>query len=122
MNGARGGGGSSRGLVLRFALLALVVAIPGVAPLGTGALSGLSGGFRTGGHAFELSLPFVGGVVLVGAVVAVGVGWRPLDLGSSGVETGLPDDSFPFRVCGRDLDRYRAKCPHCATREPVEER
>lgn len=122
MNGARGGGGSSRGLVLRLALLALVVAIPGVAPLGTGALRGISGGFPSGGHAFELSLPLVGGVVIVGAAVAVGVGWRSLGLWSSGVETGLPDDSFPCRVCGRDLERYRAKCPHCATREPVEER
>ena len=114
--------GPSRSLVLRLALLALVVAIPGVAPFGTGALRSVSTGIEPGVPTEFDPLPLLaGGLLVAGGVLVVRSGWHPLG-GSADVETGLPTDAFPCRGCGRDLGRYRAKCPHCETREPVAER
>ncbi|WP_199174701.1 hypothetical protein [Halegenticoccus soli] len=35
---------------------------------------------------------------------------------------GIADSAeteYACRVCGRDLERYRNRCPHCETRDPV---
>ncbi|UPV73157.1 hypothetical protein M0R89_11420 [Halorussus limi] len=123
MNGRRGRGrdGPSEGTVLRLALLAAIVAVPGVQLFGTDALRESAGALRTG-QTSQFAPVLAGGILLVGAALAVRAGWSQLRSDGESVETGVPDETRPCRICGRNLDPYRSRCPHCDTREPVEDR
>jgi hypothetical protein len=120
MNGGRGRDGPSRRTILRLALFGAIVAIPGVELFGTDALRESVIALRTG-QTSQFAPVLAGGVVLVGAVLAIRTGWSQLRSDGAGVETAIPDKTHPCRICGRDLDPYRSRCPHCDTREPIEE-
>lgn len=119
MNAPRGRDGPSDRTIVRLLLFVAIVAIPGAGVLGGDALRESVVAIRTGvtPHA-----PLVaGGVVAVGAVLAVRAGWTSVRSDATDVETGIPDGEFPCRMCGRDLDRHRNRCPHCETRNPIRE-
>ena len=119
--GRRGRDGPSRGTLLRLALLAAIVAVPGVDLLGIDALRESVAALRTG-RTSEFAPILAGGIALVGAALAVRAGWSEFASDGSDVETAIPDEAHPCRMCGRELDRYRSRCPHCDTRDPIEER
>lgn len=121
MRRGRGRDGPSEGTILRLALFAAIVAVPGVELFGTDALRESVVALRTGGTS-QFAPVLAGGVVLVGAVLAIRTGWSQLRSDGASVETAIPDETHPCRICGRDLDPHRSRCPHCDTREPVERR
>jgi hypothetical protein len=121
MNGGRGRDGPSNRTILRLALFGAIVAIPGVELFGTDALRESVFALRTG-QTSEFAPILAGGVLLVGGVLAVRAGWSHVRSDAEDVETAIPDQTRPCRICGRDLDPYRSRCPHCDTREPVQER
>lgn len=65
-------------------------------------------------------LAAVAGLAVVGGVLALRAG--VFDRGdASGDASGdaAPDGEYTCRYCGTDLERYRNRCPHCETRDPV---
>ena len=119
MNAPRGRDGLSDRTILRLLLFVGIVAVPGTGVLGGDALRESVTAIRTGvtPHAPLIA----GGVVAVGAVLAVRAGWVSVRSDATDVETRIPDGEFPCRVCGHDLARYRNRCPHCETRNPLRE-
>ncbi|WP_223302099.1 hypothetical protein [Haladaptatus sp. R4] len=61
----------------------------------------------------------VGAVVLIGGVLAYRAGALPGTSSASETEVHPPDDGYNCRYCGRNLERYRNRCPYCETRDPV---
>ncbi|WP_132057495.1 hypothetical protein [Halorussus amylolyticus] len=119
MSARRGRDGPSDRTIVRVLLFVAIVAVPGTGVFGGDALHESAAAIRTGTTPYA---PLIaGGVVVVGAVLAVRAGWS-LRGGANGVETGIPDEGVTCRVCGRELGRRRNRCPHCETREPINER
>lgn len=121
MNRGRGRDGPSERTILRLVLFGAIVAIPGVELFGTDALRESVVALRAG-QTSQLAPVLAGGVLFVGVALAVRAGWSHVRSDGESVETAIPDETHPCRICGRDLDPYRSRCPHCDTREPVEER
>ncbi|WP_423745723.1 hypothetical protein V5735_07140 (plasmid) [Haladaptatus sp. SPP-AMP-3] len=62
----------------------------------------------------------VGAVVVIGGVLAFRAGVLPgTSSSSSETEVHPPEGGYNCRYCGRNLERYRNRCPYCETRDPV---
>lgn len=62
----------------------------------------------------------VGGIVVIGGVLAYRAGMLPgASSPSSETKAQPPEGGYNCRYCGRNLERYRNRCPYCETRDPV---
>lgn len=59
--------------------------------------------------------------VVIGGILAFRAGILPgaPSSSSSKTQTQPPEGGYNCRYCGRNLERYRNRCPYCETRDPV---
>ncbi|RBI62138.1 hypothetical protein DMJ13_09640 [halophilic archaeon] len=114
----RGNRGPGRGRLFRLLLLFVLLSTGG---------RFLGGG---GGRLLEtpdaLVLPVVGTVglpivfgVAVGVVAVVGALALRAGVFDGRSDEDAPPGDYTCRYCGTNLERYRNRCPHCETRDPV---
>ncbi|WP_327053592.1 hypothetical protein [Halomicrococcus gelatinilyticus] len=109
----RGNRGPGRRRLVRLLLL-LVVLSTGGRFLRGGGLGGTQ--VVPDGVGGPVVVAVVAGLAIVGGVLAFRAGAFDRR-GASG--TSVPDGEYTCRYCGTDLERYRNRCPHCETRDPV---
>jgi hypothetical protein len=109
----RGNRGPGRRRLVRLLLL-LVVLTTGGRFLRGGGLGGAQ--VLPDGVGGPVVLVVVAAFAIVGGFLAFRAG--VFDRGDAS-GSAAPDGEYTCRYCGTDLERYRNRCPHCETRDPV---